>query len=786
MRTILKSGPVISLILFLLLSGCSSGGSDNPVSPAGQAEDSSGQDVPDILYAGVGKADVTGPPAMAQFMGMAEPSQKGEGLLSRTYARAFVFRQGDKKMAYVTSDVCMIFQGVKQEVVRSLKDEGWSDDNIMLQGTHTHAAPGGASLSPMYNLGGGGFNKINFDVQVSGIVKAIRLAEASLQPADLRINEDNLFQCGWNRSPRAYINNPLTELKHYGRVSDITSIDNEAGFSNLENLDPEDREHLENGLSTGYVNGVDWNNTNKRMTLLKIGENAMVNWFALHPTSLGTNFRFVSGDSKGYAESLWERRFPYMTGAFAQANCGDVSGNIMYGPPSKTGIYDWQHTKELGKRQFDKALELYLNANGGEHKLSPVIDYRHVFVDMSCVASEDPKNPWQTSKAAMGGPITAGSTEDSGSPAPLFREGITVDDLSPDGIASLTERFFALLAPNLFGLISPGTLGSLTDEYKASQYPKVILLATGFIQVSSKDGDTGKDIKIPFCSNILPVQLFRIGELIICAMPVEVTTMAGRRIENTIKLIFNGDRNGDGWADEEGPVRYVVVAQCTNDYAGYVTTLEEYQKQYYEGASTQFGPNELKAFQQTVAKLALSMKNNSRMDKTGEPVPPFPDKTAMAESSTSTLNWPLFDWQSTQNPFGGIVKGPYFEKEPDGVRYLKLRIWGAFPNRNLMTDGTYMTVRTPANDVYRLAPKDFLYTDDDPETRFQWEKAGFNQSIITLWFDMTDQPETGTYEFTYESEARTILNEVFPIKKKYRFRIEDVGTPDITVKIMDF
>jgi hypothetical protein len=253
------------LIVLLLISGCASESKDSNGSQTGLSDNTGEGTTKDALYVGTGKADVTGTPALAIFMGMAEPTQKGEGLLMRSYARAYVFKQGDKKIAYVTSDICMVFQGIRQAVVRELNDEGWSYDNLMLQGTHTHATPGGTALTPMYTISESSFIKENFDVQVNGIVRAIRYAEAALKPGAVSINEDNLFQCGWNRSPRAYINNPQAEIEHYGRVSDITSIDNEAGFSNNENLDPEDREHLENGLSTGYVDGIDWNNINKRI-----------------------------------------------------------------------------------------------------------------------------------------------------------------------------------------------------------------------------------------------------------------------------------------------------------------------------------------------------------------------------------------------------------------------------------------------------------------------------------------------------------------------------------------
>ena len=335
-------------------------------------------------------------------------------------------------------------------------------------------------------------------------------------------------------------------------------------------------------------------------------------------------------------------------------------------------------------------------------------------------------------------------------------------------------------------LISPPSIRSLSPEYRRLQHPKTILLPSGCTLFPAQDGDTGRIMMVPLSPEILPVQLFRIGELILCGMPVEVTTMAGRRIANTIKLVFNGDADGDGWADEEGPVRYVVVCQCANAYAGYLTTPEEYLVQHYEGASTHFGPHELDAFLQVIGDLAVSMRDNTPLDRSEEPKPLYLNGSWMAEVFPGRLLWPLFDRQSASRPFGGIAQGPRFEVDNDGTRYLKLTVWGAFPNRNLMTGGTFMTVRTPPNPSYVRAPRDCLYMDADPETRFQWEQSGFDQSKVTLWFDMTHQPMRGIYELTYTSEARTILKKALPIRKRYTFAIEDVGKDAIEVMIEDF
>jgi neutral ceramidase len=53
-------------------------------------------------------------------------------------------------------------------------------------------------------------------------------------------------------------------------------------------------------------------NTNTAMTLLKFvgsdGPLGMINWYALHPTAMNYYNRLISGDHKGYASLLMEKR----------------------------------------------------------------------------------------------------------------------------------------------------------------------------------------------------------------------------------------------------------------------------------------------------------------------------------------------------------------------------------------------------------------------------------------------------------------------------------------------
>lgn len=90
-----------------------------------------------------------------------------------------------------------------------------------------------------------------------------------------------------------------------------------------------------------------------------------------------------------------------------------------------------------------------------------------------------------------------------------------------------------------------------------------------------------------------PVQIFRIGQLALIAVLGEATAMAGRRIRARVLAALRG-----------AGVTHAVIAGLSNQYTGYITTPEEYGEQHYEGASTEFGPNELGAFCQEYDALA--------------------------------------------------------------------------------------------------------------------------------------------------------------------------------------
>jgi len=110
-------------------------------------------------------------------------------------------------------------------------------------------------------------------------------------------------------------------------------------------------------------------------------------------------------------------------------------------------------------------------------------------------------------------------------------------------------------------------LNTPTKEQIECQQPKPILVNTG-----------GMDNPYAWDPSTLALQVLRVGQLVIVAVPSEFTTMAGRRLRKTVLDIVQPLLDAEG----DGAEAYIVIAGLANGYSSYVTTEEEYQAQRYE------------------------------------------------------------------------------------------------------------------------------------------------------------------------------------------------------------
>jgi len=618
-----------------------------------------------IYLVGAGMYDVTGPAAEVGMMGFADTAQKTAGIFTRLRARAFIIGDGQKRVVFVSSDLGMIFQSVKQGVIEKIQGNSalspyYNDRNVLLSAVHTHSGPGGYSHYFLYNATTYGFIEQNYNAIVNGIYQAILRAHANLTTGRIYMNTGELDDASMNRSPVAYDNNPASERAQYSA------------------------------------------NVDKTMTLLKFvdlsgNELGMINWFAVHPTSVGPVNKLIGSDNKGLASYLFEKMkgTDYLAqktfvAAFAQANAGDVSPNL-WGPAD--GVTDYAHLWTIAQRQLAKAVALY---NGASTPVTGNVDFRHSYVNFAGLYVDDAG--CVTCDAAMGASFAAGSTEDNISPVDgMFDEGVTVDSAAWNENAR--DAFLTSFLPGVFAVAWPSTLD---DAYKACHAEKPILIPTGR---ASFDGN-------PWTPPVLPVQVIRMGSLAVIAQPTEITTMAGRRIRNTVMANLSGTG-----------ITNAVIAGLSNAYASYVATREEYAKQHYEGAGVHFGPYTLMAYQQEFEKLAQALRDGTAVD--GGPTPDdLRDDQACFQTGVVFDDKPLF------KSFGDVetqAAASYAKGSTASVVF-----WGGHPKNNLQTQATFLAVEKLVGSSWVVVARDW-----DPETTYHWARDGVANSKIKITWDTT-------------------------------------------------
>ena len=141
---------------------------------------------------GTGIGEVTDPAAGLPLQGMVDEDQIATGVESPLYARAFVVAERPSVaeagcVAIIVADIWAGTHRVKDGVLRRLaaSHQGvYTEENVLLAGTHTHSAPGGFSGNLLYdfNFDIGGCDEATVTCIVDGCVRAVEMAHANLAP----------------------------------------------------------------------------------------------------------------------------------------------------------------------------------------------------------------------------------------------------------------------------------------------------------------------------------------------------------------------------------------------------------------------------------------------------------------------------------------------------------------------------------------------------------------------------------------------------------------------------
>ncbi|KPI92967.1 Neutral ceramidase [Papilio xuthus] len=662
------------------------------------------------LRVGVGIADVTGPPAEIGFMGYANFEQSGQGIHLRQFARAFVIADDNSRLVFVSVDAAMMGNGIRKEVLKRLQKrfgDLYTENNVILSGTHTHSTPGGFLMDFLFDLPILGFVKETYVAYIAGILKSIYIAHNNMKPARLEYAEGELLDANINRSPTSYLRNPPEERAKYKYDVDKT-------LAQVRFLGPQDK-----------VLGV-------------------INWFAVHPTSMNNTNRLISSDNVGYASILMEKALNgpntlpgkgSVVCAFASTNLGDVSPNTR-GPvcefsglacdqsalcghkercfASGPGRDMFDSTRIIATKIFQTAMSVLKQP--GEDLTGPVgVVHQYVEMPKQVVAPFDPiTDTFNTSAKvsgclpAMGYSFAAGTTDGPG--AFDFTQGTTTSN----PLWNVVRDFIA----------------EPTKEDIDCQAPKPILLATG-------------RAKFPYewQPRVVSCSVARVGGLVVAAVPGEFTTMSGRRLRRQLARITSA-----------GASR-VVLAGLSNVYADYIATPEEYQAQRYEAASTIFGPHTLDIYLNKYVELTRALFEGRSVD----PGPQPPDFSDQLITLVPPVLWDAAPWGKE---FGDCLVQP--QKQYSHGDTVTATFVSGHPRNSVRHGRWYAAVerlQSAQDDAWVT-----IATDADWETKYIWRRNSkiLGTSHAEIEWEIPAGTPAGTYRLHHFGNYKYILGGIYP------------------------
>lgn len=528
------------------------------------------------------------PPRGLAMHGYGKPGHTATGQQTPLHARALYLEDSrGRPLWFCCLELGYVTHAMREGVCEVLRDKAgadFDDARLVLTCTHTHSGPGGCTHDVLYNLVTPGFQPEHLAKVVEAASQSLLEARREAEPAGLELHQGRLedhIPVAWNRSIKAYNRNP--------------------------DVEPQPDTRTEKALD-------------RTMSLLAVRQQdritALLSLFGVHATCLSNRLHRHDGDNKGYAarhaeDALQASGSQNPVAIFAQGTAGDVSPH-QQGPgaykrrQALKGEAEYVYAQQNGERQSRFALNLLQQpprqtVSGGIDAVMTYVDFTDLLADPKYA---DGHTDACTSQPCHGVSFFAGAPVDGrGMPGPLAQ------------IAKGLARKVKHKRLSNLARFEPEERQYLERLY-AAQGPKDILMETGRKRILGKPfnelplpgfadplvaelkrqvnaGAVDQSNMVP---TVLPLQIITLGELAIVCCPGEFTTVAGRRVKDTVaqKLAPAG-------------VRQVLICTYCNDYMGYVTTREEYQEQAYEGGHTIFGQWTLAAFQTEFAKLAEQM-----------------------------------------------------------------------------------------------------------------------------------------------------------------------------------
>jgi len=505
------------------------------------------------FHAGAAKIEITPTPGYSTA-GHSIAAMDSRGYWTRLYTRAIYVEDAEgNALALVSCDLWAISAGLADHVAQLIRTKHnithLDRSRLLIAPTHTHHGPGNFSSSIMYNANAAarsGFDPKIFQFLAQRIAAAIAQAYESRQKATFHMADGPVEGVCRNRSLEAFKLNP--------EARDI--------LAENENLTIPDEPASPEYTLEAY-RAVDPKMITVRLDRADSATPiALLNFIAVHPTSMLNRTEVFTSDIFGLASIMSEQRInadnPNTDCVVAMFNgaSGDVS--------PEWEKQDRVDTMRNGRRLHEKILELSENATEQ---------------DTTALASS-------FNRVTIPGATFPG---DNG-------EQLTVADYAMAGVGTFGGAEDGRTFFHHLGWVE-GVTGQRTADH-GSKHPAFDLRA---------DLETIPRFLRPFvrptrnmskklgCPRVAPIGVYQLGPLLLTACPGEFTTVMGRRIQAQLK------------PHAAPTVQHIFPIGLAGEYISYFTTPEEYEAQHYEGASTLYGPNAATFIAHSLTKLTKSL-----------------------------------------------------------------------------------------------------------------------------------------------------------------------------------
>lgn len=521
------------------------------------------------FLAGTALVDIT-PPLHLSLYGHGPESRVATGVRLRLHCQVFVVSQGAEPIALVPCDLQSSSAALQRGIAALLLDYGVpiTADRIFIMATHTHAGPAHYFEARFYS---GPFSSSipSYDKEVKNflaraVAEGIVRAFAAQGPACVGWNEVNVPGLTFNRSYVPFLANERTGSYVAPALKEAEDADKSYAQTRATAAAGDARAEAPSA-PTGAERAVDPRLFVMRFDARQSGARTceangpplgVLAVYGMHPTGVSHTNEFYHGDIFGFAT-----RVATACLRDAKHGRGDPGGELSFD--------DAACDAEAGSLDAGVLVGL---ANGVEGDVSPNVLFqsvpnarrlgRRLGLEIARAAAAiqtlDATGPFEHAYWELWFPNGRYDDDARHRLCPFGDLGVAAGGGAPDGPTRL--RVLDAANPGYRLKLPPG----VSEEDRPCQGPKLGL----------RIGPSPDPQAFP---RFGAISLVRVGPARFATAPAELTTVAGLRIRQVLTSRLGTSS--------------IAVVGLTNHYVQYVTTKEEYEFQYYEGASNLYGPH---------------------------------------------------------------------------------------------------------------------------------------------------------------------------------------------------